>query len=406
MIMNVNQRLPVAIQEARARFEIKAPYFCNILWRMVPVEIKSTDDRTYTMGIDKHLRLYYDPQFVDRLSRDDIYKTLLHEVLHFVLAHFDRLTQYEHYETENGITLANIGADLEIHTKHINPPPTNGIVPSMFGLPDGMSAEWYCEELKKKSKKTKIKVGPGQSGDMMEDQFGGGTQTDANGDPIQAPQELGDWEKKVMLQKTAEDINTHKTRGNVGANLEEWASKYLKPQIPWKTVLRRIITDAVATMAGNMDYSHRPERRLRSNVLEPSMIDHKVKCCVLQDSSGSMWYRQGVNTCVTETAEIIHALGTEILWYCADTEVKGGGVIRTTKGVQFRGGGGTSMAHAIHQIQQKHKDLDLLILITDGYTDWPGKLKCSGICVICDNSRADVPRNLFKKVLHINSREE
>ena len=100
-----------------------------------------------TMAVDKHWRLYYDPEFVAKTPVDELAGVLLHETAHLLLTHHKR------FRSDMDHDLWNVAADLAINSMLTSAGiklPTNGLFPKDHGLPDGKSAEWYYRELSQK----------------------------------------------------------------------------------------------------------------------------------------------------------------------------------------------------------------------------------------------------------------
>jgi len=153
--MNTANDRVIAAVRALAK---KRPFISDILSRLRPVESSECP----TAAVDKWLRVYYNPEFVERLTQDQLQGLVYHETLHIFLAHPRRGEPMQDRAT------ANISMDCEIHEKmrreDIPIPRPDGFKPCIapeIGLPEDLSAEEYYEALRKRGQK------PSQDGDGL-----------------------------------------------------------------------------------------------------------------------------------------------------------------------------------------------------------------------------------------------
>lgn len=115
-------------------------YFADTLYSANYIESYSLE----TMGIDKHLRIYYNPKFVLSLTIKQLAAVLAHEVMHWILKHADRCESggYRHSRW-------NVAADLEINDcpKLKRCLPDDCLQAENFQFPEGKLAEWYYSAL-------------------------------------------------------------------------------------------------------------------------------------------------------------------------------------------------------------------------------------------------------------------
>src|SRR5678815_3906191 len=140
----VHATLPDNIQAARIRLcsPAKKPYLAGILFRLTPVAMKGLK----TMAVDKHARLYFDP---DEIWPIDVYETVLyHEVCHLLRDHAGR-QECMHADPEKW----NTAADAEINDDIIAEGPCKWpfevVTPKTIGQKDGLLAEEYYANLPK-----------------------------------------------------------------------------------------------------------------------------------------------------------------------------------------------------------------------------------------------------------------
>ena len=112
-------------------------------------KIESRKIPTLAVGVTRRvdLALYYNPEFVDGLSRTELRAVLKHEALHVLLHHISRAKHFSY-----SMRGYNIAADMAIN-QHIEGLPEGCFYPSTFNLPERESSEWYYESLKKEADK-------------------------------------------------------------------------------------------------------------------------------------------------------------------------------------------------------------------------------------------------------------
>lgn len=151
--------LPESIQAARLALVHKRPYLASIIWSLIPVERDNTSGLD-TMAVDQYGRWYINVGEVSKWPLGKIVLGLIHEVNHLLRRHHERMTTFSEWMTPGGISLANVGGDLEINDGLIDDAkafetelPNNWLYPQNYGFPDGLLAEEYCEKLLKQATK-------------------------------------------------------------------------------------------------------------------------------------------------------------------------------------------------------------------------------------------------------------
>lgn len=395
--------LPKEIQTARLFLASEHPYIASVLWNLRPVEKPGIG----TMGVDEHWRLYYDPAISTKWNEEQITAVLFHEVNHILRGHqIDNRARHFMHCTPPSSSCSkcaeqsmrwNWAADAEINPGLVKlgfKLPEDGIFPDKFKMPDGKLAEEYYDMFDKQnqppppqqcgqcgnggqSKQKQQGQGqqPGQPGHQHGHGCGsvaGNKQPYEDGEPSEADK-LSQTEKDLMIRDVAKKIEDHiKNRGNVPGGLEIWAQNILHPKVPWQKELRVSSLRNVAECAGKREYSYkRPHRRQAcSQVLMPTLRDFKPRVGIIRDTSGSMGSDDHART-LGETRGILEALGGEVIDIEVDCAVHGVKKVRSVKEVKIQGGGGTDMGVGIDHAATLKPKLDLVVVLTDGYTPWP-----------------------------------
>lgn len=159
------------LRAARLALAMRRPYITEALMALHPVPVRGI----MTMAVDKHGRLYYDPDTIQRTNIDIITGMLYHELCHLLRAHHVRL---------DGLPkdIANIASDIEINDdireEHDLTLPDIALYPEAFNLPAKRTAEEYAEMLLRNSEENKDNggkdTGKNKKGKNNRDGAGGG----------------------------------------------------------------------------------------------------------------------------------------------------------------------------------------------------------------------------------------
>lgn len=379
----------------------EVPYFTSCVLGMIPREAPGLG----TFGVTKRAILLWDPEMADKWTVKEIAAVLVHEVGHLLRDHEGRGTMggYDH-------RLFNWAGDLEINDdlvkakwtlpggalqpSDMNTGKHGYIVPSTFGLKDGMTAEYYYTELRKQARaaqKMAAKAG-GQQGDEGEGgngdkpTAGGGWCGSAAGREVpgepqgdkgpQSGRGPGDLER--MRHETAEAIKeaAQKSRGSIPGGWLRWAEEQLKPsKIPWQTKLARACRRALTYKAGAVDYTYaKPSRRIwgmgvgPGKPLLPSMRAPIPNVAVVVDTSGSMGADELMRG-VTEIRAILLATGSPIQFIACDADVHvSNQAVNDWRQLRtlLKGGGGTDFRPAFDNAEKLKVRPDVLVFVTDG----------------------------------------
>ena len=324
-----------------------------------------------TMGVGVirkvDLALYYNPDFVSKLSSTELTAVLKHEALHVLLHHLTRAKHF-HYHPFG----YNIAADLAINC-HIKGLPEGALFPNKFQLPDDQSAEFYYKKLKKEAD---------DSGSDIEDIC------DGKGGTI---------DDHSMWEEFDSDIIEEKVRSIAGKAIKEqdkkgWgdidgniASKIIaanKPIVNWKKEVKYFINQLV--LMGRRSTRSRDNRRTTElyPFLNPgSKRNYTSKLLVAFDTSGSVSDNQ-LRYFATELNGMIDHVICDFVQF--DTKIYGKPkrFDKKTKDIGIIGRGGTCF-HPVIELASELK-YDGLVIFTDGYAPFPDKPKYRLLWVVCE----------------------
>lgn len=261
------------------------PFFARIILSMQSTECRDKE-RIPTMGVSKFGRLYWNPDFVNELTLDELMAVLAHEAMHVATLTFDRQKFRDH-------ELWNIATDITINYILVS---TGMTLPKGVLLPehDGtmrldkvgltinvkdIPAEKVYSLLEKDGEKIKANYSSMDThleGD--EDDLGNST-GEAKG--AGANQANGQKWKQVFTNAAT----YAKTRGKLGGALERICDGILTPKLNWKDLLNQYITRELPFNYTNA----RPNRKwCATNIYMPSSLKENLEVVITVDVSGSI----------------------------------------------------------------------------------------------------------------------
>ncbi len=406
---------PRPLQAARTRLSILRPYVATALWNLHLVETT----RLPTMAVDQYWRLYYNPKFVEKISVEELAAVLYHEVWHLLRAHNVRAKNYDSYLT---VPYGKWGqaSDLEINDDIVDvehlPLPDGCLLPRLMtpkAMPNGKTAEEYMTLLPEPEVIT-IQVGTGGKGKKDNDEVpangncGSGADGQKrdyeSGTPSQANPGIQQAEAEIIRLDVAQKIVEHasKMAGTMAGNALRWAKKLIKPEVDWRRELNAVLRSSVAEARGFTDFSfRRPSRRQPfPDIKLPSMVSPVPKVAIQTDTSGSVSDKMlGIG--LAEVDGILKAIGLKdtVTHFSVDMAVGGVKKISRASQIEFEGGGGTDMGVGIEFAKTLRPKIDILVVLTDGYTPWPETAPAfrTVVVLLADGSSPD-----WAKTIRIN----
>ncbi len=378
------------ILSAKTELMFTCAFFSTILQNMITVEMPEVE----TMAVDgKHL--FYAPEFVNSLTRDELVFVLAHEAEHNAKKHHTRRGKRDP-DLWNQATDHEINLDLK--EGEIGKMPKDGLCDPRFA---GLHSEEIYRILDGERQKEQQQGGkqqqqdgqgqgkgqpqpgnkPGDQQGKGQSQPGGDRQGQGQGpknhDPGRCGGVLDAGKTKEELKKAEAEADmitrqaamvAAKNPGKMSAAMKRMVEKLLEPVIDWRPVLRRFIDENATTF----DYAWtRPNRRLLSmGLVLPGMIPDGVSHIVIfVDTSGSI-----DNEILAEfRAEINGAFGDgmidKITVAYADTKVSSWQEFERGDDVELKptGGGGTDFRDSFEWVAEHAHDASCVIYFTDLY---------------------------------------
>jgi predicted metal-dependent peptidase len=376
------------IMAARILAQSRWPYISHLLFslRIVPSMPGSLD----TLAVDAGWRLYFNEDYVRKLTVAELATDLQHEAMHCILTHYERYSALR--DPEPDLQLFNIAGDCSINyvidesgfTFAKDFPPVR--YKNFPRINSTMTTERAYFTLKEEG------VGGKESPDCGSVSGGGPRGYEIPLDDESLPAATPELKAAVKTQVAAEINKSVSLASQAPGDLIRWAQDFLSPKVNWRRQLAVRVRAALATKAGRRDYSMmRPSRREQGlanqeqRIRLPSMRqpgDPKVS--VVVDTSGSI-SDQVLQATLGElmgiTRAVGNSMGLEVI--ACDSVAYPVLKVRTAidvKKLKLPGGGGTDMREGILAALESKPRPDVIVVVTDGYTLWPATKP-----VGCDN---------------------
>ena len=389
----------------------KAPYFAHALFRTPII----TTPAVPVGAMDMHGRMYINPQVVQEWTPEHIATVLVHEMFHLLNEHFDRkgARDQKRWNIATDMEIANILRTMDFRLDT----PTRHITPEQYDLPDDLLAEEYYDRLKDGSDNGDTDGEGNSSGNGNENDGGNssgnghpsGSASDGTEKPWELPPDnaehpgLSDTEQELLRREVAHAIEQHyKDCGDIPAHLERLVKHYKKrKEVNWRELLRRHVKDTLVITGHGDHYTYRrPNRRhAGSQFIFPSLARVRPEVAVVIDTSGSMDSIE-LQKAVQEVDALLQEIRSEITVLSVDAQVHTIQRIRNANRVQLEGGGGTNMMVGIRTAAKLKPKPNLIIVITDGYTDWDIQRppKTPPVITVLTNKNSETPPDWIRSV--------
>lgn len=384
------------------------------------------------LAVDAKWRLYYDPEWVLQNSDPAMLGTVLvHEAMHILYRHHQRFNCLVSEATPNEREDANIAMDCAIWETleesgigHFAP--KFHCKPSMFGLAPGKAWESWFWQLRKRRQEQQ------QGGDPQNDDEEEPQSDDNGNDPQEAGQGQGtktfggscsdgnvrEWEIQPgsdaekdnpgvdendagpIVRKTMERIrDKQRQQGSGSGRMELEVDEFFKPRIDPRKLFCDKVRRMIRERSGRDDWTYRRPSRRHSGgqLIRPGTVGFQPNVCVVIDTSGSM-LGDDIKMAIGLVRKVVD--DTErVRLVAGDVRVGLDKYIAHPKQINgLIGGGGTDMARVLAQVCQdkRTKENDVVVCVTDGYTDWPSRESVDGVKIVValtrDDCKAIVPK--------------
>ena len=371
-IMSKDNSAMTKIRRARIGLLFNQPFFGSLVLSL-PVR-DATDDGWCPTAATDGRNIYYNRDFIDGLTPDEVMFVFCHEVMHVVYEHFGRRS---HRDPE----FWNMAGDYCINAmlvhekigkmpeKPVDVKDAEGKSTQRVGLYDQRYHNWtteavYDDLLKRKVKKqmtldVHIEMGTDAASKEGRQQNGG------QGIPVEiSGQDLG----KIKEELKNKILQAAQSAGNLPAGLKRLIGDLVEPQINWRDYLQQAIQ---SQLTADMAWTRPNRRHGGSDVIFPCLIkEETIDVEVSIDMSGSI-NEQMARDCLSEVYGITQQYNDFTLGVSTfDTKVYNRQVFNSENIDQLmdydlQGGGGTDIACVIKWLKNHDVQPKLLIIFTD-----------------------------------------
>ena len=381
----MSDEIETKLSAARTRLILDRPFLGALVLRM---PMKPADPEwCATIGTDAR-HFYYNPDYIESLSLEQTQFALAHEALHCALSHFAR----REHRVKNRWDIA---CDLAINPILIKEGMT-AVPGALYNIGyEGMMAEEiyplvkenteekpHDEHLYSNESKSKRDSGQRSTPENNEDENGGrGSNGESTGaGKIPPPDALSDAEKEQLSiqwrQRLAGAAQQAMQAGKLAGSLRLLVDHLLQPQLPWRMLLARYMTDS-----SRDDYSYmRPSRR-EGDAIFPSLRSAQTDTMVVLDTSGSIKTAE-MQEFASEIDAIKGQVRARITLHACDAALSSDGpwVFEPWEDFKLpgklRGGGGTRFTPVFDWLEEQGSTPDLLVYFTDAEGEFPRVEPC------------------------------
>jgi len=332
---------PLKLVKARTRLLLKFPFFGQLALKC---DFKKGGQ---TMATDGRY-FYYNEDFLDRITQEEVMAVLVHEILHNAFLHSYRLNARDKGKWNIACDYAINAIIIEEYAKDLTLPEDRLYDPSY----SNMSAEKIYSSLPEQSEE------PSGWGGVIE-------ASDDQGASV-AEQE-NDWKIAVTQASNMAD-----KQGAIPAQLKRLIEE-AKAKVSWQDVLRSF---TLSNTHG--DYAWYPPNQLymQYGLHVPSTQDYAMgPIAIAVDTSGSITMAT-LSRFFAEISSIIETCKPERVYliYC-DSKINGEVLELDQYDLplkpEIRGGGATAFKPVFDYIEKKALDIEWLVYITDLYGTFP-----------------------------------
>lgn len=378
------------------------PFFGRLVMSLKFIEKKEIG----TMGVNKFGVLYYNPDFVDKLSQDELKGVLCHEILHCAFEHFDEKHKPHHQ-------IANVVEDLvnnDLIRKNGLQLPSQALMPSSnhefeLKLPKGgthtvsdidkrTSYSLYDEVYKVWEDNKKDGDGNGGDGDGWQKGHDEHLRDDKKGEGKNGKNNKGvsHRDSEYWKNKIVESYMASKQAGKSPAGIDRIVDKITNPKMTWRQMLQKFIRDRIP-----YDFTwRRPNKRTYSSGWYfPKTKKEGVTVTLLIDTSGSVSEKE-LGQIFGEMKGIvgqIRGLNLRVIYhdtkvYEGMTKINPSLIDVKNEFTKAKGGGGTDFETAYKWVEDNVRDTDIIIHATDGYDRFPKNFKLPLIVLLCGSNKS------------------
>jgi predicted metal-dependent peptidase len=361
------------LDKAKVAIVTQHPFFASILLKRKLIADKSIP----TAAVDQRGQIYYNPDFIEKLTVDQAVFLLAHEVGHVIGQHASRrgARQAKRWNIAGDAWINDMLKDAKI----------GDFIPGGVDMPGSKddTVDAIYNKLPEEQDGSGRVPGPGGIGDDLIER--GAPLTADEADKIDA-------ETRVEVAQAAQAA---KMQGKLPASLQKIIADLIDPGTPWYEILERYMT---SFKRGEVSWA-RPNRRFEQYLPSPGKVAEMGEVVIQIDVSGSISprelnYYNGHLARIIElcSPERVHVLYVDTSVCKHDTFERG-----EEFALEFYAGGGTDMEAGFKYIEDKGIDPEVFVCLTDGYTSFDPSSKPAYPVVWCISTDVEAP---YGDVIH------
>ena len=376
------------MKKARIRLYDQQPFFGHLVQHLNLIET----EKVPTASVDERNNVFYNPDFINGLSLDEVEGVLCHEVMHLALEAFERVGERDKslWNTAQDVIINNIiiqnGGEL----------PEIGIVPhnnkvtlGQFGTLENINDE-YSESVYAWLRENQPEERNISSFDELVDRDG--EEDDKQAPSI--PKEVEEIEKSDEFEKTGKgssgDVEwtkelekaAQKSKGDAPAGVEGLIDSKRSDDVDWRTLVRTTISE----LNPYSQTYRRPHKNSHSvgHYIPSQKKDGEINVIAVLDTSGSV-SDEHLSKFVGEVINIINTynrIDLTVLQHDAevqDVETYTNPTAKNFQSFEIAGRGGTSHVPVFNHIEDENlsDSKTIIVCMTDGYTSVPEQVPTS-----------------------------
>ena len=335
------------LAQARARLILDRPFLGSLVLQLPLVKSGAWCRTTATDA--EHL--YYNPDYIGRLTGEEVQSVLCHEALHCALLHLHR----RHHRSRARWDAACDYAVNHLLTAEGLMLPQGALYEPKFA---GMAAEeiYPCLDEMEDLRTQDLHL----HDDRPDAQDG-----EAAGRPRLSAMER-DALAATWQARTARALDAARQAGHLPKGLERHITPQLVPRLPWRQLLARH-----ASALARDDYSYqRPSARREGPAIYPSLRGHEISLVAALDTSGSISDAE-IGEFASELNAIKGTLRARITLLACDQQLSPDSprIFEAWEPLEppatATGGGGTAFAPVFDWVARQDRSPDLLLYFTD-----------------------------------------
>ena len=391
----MSNKLEDKLSAARTQLILDKPFLGALVLRLPMVEADSRWCRT--TGTDART-FYFNADYIDALSLEQVKFVLAHEALHCALSHFARR---QHRVKHRWDVACDYAVNPLLLDDGLTPPP-GVLVDERF---EAMTAEEIYPCIDENTDEEPLDQhlfdqedrgeGGGQGSSNLErdegeqnQQAGGsgdGSRQDSHqetpddgtgGRGVPQPAPLTPSERDTLSvqwqQRLAGAAQQAMQAGKLGGAMARMVDHLLQPQLPWRMLLARYMS---ATARDDYSYT-RPSSRREGLAILPSLRSAQIDVAVAVDTSGSV-SNDEIGQFLSEVNGLKGQMRARLTLLACDAELTGDGpwIFEPWEELAYlgelQGGGGTRFSPVFDWLARQERQPDLLVYFTDANGEFP-----------------------------------